>query len=238
MFDERTNLGQQVATDVRAVLQGEGVPHRHPAQRPTRRGAEPRHAGDSLRREIARRRSLSRARARSARTLRRDGRITDGPPQTARTDLMHPRMAMHMEKRPALGKGLSALIPGRAARPRARRRSKSTSIASRRTTSSRARQSTTRGCEELAQSIRANGIIQPIVVRQGRRSISDHRRRTPLARRQARRPAPRAGRRPRRRGGTGAVAARDGADREHPARGSESDRRGARAIAASPTNFS
>ena len=58
MFDERTNLGQQVATDVRAVLQGESVSHGHPAQRPPRRSAEPRHAGDSLRREIARRRSV------------------------------------------------------------------------------------------------------------------------------------------------------------------------------------
>ena len=61
MFDERTNLGQQVATDVRAVLQRESVPHRHPTQRPPRRGAEPRHAGDSLRREITGRGSVSRA---------------------------------------------------------------------------------------------------------------------------------------------------------------------------------
>ena len=76
MFDERTNLGQQVADRRAAVLQGKSVPHGHPAQRAARRSAEPRDAGDSLRREIARRRSVPRARARSARTLRRDGGVT------------------------------------------------------------------------------------------------------------------------------------------------------------------
>ena len=75
-----------------------------------------------------------------------------------------------MEKRPALGKGLSALIPDAAdaLTDAARRRSKSTSISSSRITTSRADQSTTRKLEELARSIRANGVIQPIVVPQAR----------------------------------------------------------------------
>ena len=76
MFDERTNLGQQVAADVREVLQGESVSHRDSAQRPARRSAEPRHAGDSLRREIARRRSVPRAGPRSARAIGRDRGLT------------------------------------------------------------------------------------------------------------------------------------------------------------------
>ena len=49
-----------------------------------------------------------------------------------------------IERRPALGKGLSALIPDVPEPPRSRRRSKSTSICSRRTSSSRACRWTTR----------------------------------------------------------------------------------------------
>ena len=49
MYDERTNLGQQVARDIRDVLPGAGVHHRDPAQHPARRSAEPRHAGGDLR---------------------------------------------------------------------------------------------------------------------------------------------------------------------------------------------
>ena len=69
-----------------------------------------------------------------------------------------------MEKRPALGKGLSALIPD-APEATHRRRSKSTSIVCRRTTSSRAGRWITRRSSDLAQSIASSGIIQPIVVR-------------------------------------------------------------------------
>ena len=84
MYDERTNLGQQVASDVRDVLQGEGVPHGDSAQRPARRGAEPRDAGHSLRPEVARRRSVCGARARgarpaSARVASRLNRGTESP---------------------------------------------------------------------------------------------------------------------------------------------------------------
>ena len=61
-------------------------------------------------------------------------------------------------------RGLSALIPdapaGAPSEP-----STSTSICSRRTSSSPAPRWTTIGCEDLARSIRANGVIQPIVVR-------------------------------------------------------------------------
>ena len=52
--------------------------------------------------------------------------------------------------------------------------------------------------EELAESIRANGIIQPIVVRRVGDQLSHHRRRASLARGAAGRPAEGAGRRPRR----------------------------------------
>ena len=56
---------------------------------------------------------------------------------------------------------------------------------------------------------------------QGRQRLRDHRRRAPLARLAARRPPQGPGRRPRHPRGT---AARGRADREHPARGSQSDR--------------
>ena len=76
MFDERTNLGQQVATDVRQFFKEKVF--RTVIPRNVRLGEAPSHghAGDSLRREIARRRSLPRARARSARTIRSHGCIT------------------------------------------------------------------------------------------------------------------------------------------------------------------
>ena len=132
-----------------------------------------------------------------------------------------------MDKRPALGKGLSALIPD-APEPRIVADSRSTSIACRRTPFSRAGRSTTRGLDELAQSIKSNGIIQPIVVRKvGDRFqiIAGERRwraaqkagllRVPVVVRDVR-------------AGPGAIAPRDGAHREHPARESESDRRSAR----------
>ena len=136
-----------------------------------------------------------------------------------------------MEKRPALGKGLSALIPDAPEPPR-RRRSRSTSIGSRRTTSSRARTIDDARLEELAQSIKANGVIQPIVVRRigDRFQIIAGERRWRAAQRAGLLRVP--------------VVVRDVApgqersllemalDRKHPARGSEPDRRGARLPAA------
>ena len=44
MYDERTNLGQQVARDVREFFKEKVFSTVDPAQRAARRGAEPRHA--------------------------------------------------------------------------------------------------------------------------------------------------------------------------------------------------
>ena len=93
-----------------------------------------------------------------------DARRAHAPRRRARDRAVRDRCST-MEKRPALGKGLSALIPD-APEPRARRRSRSTSIACRRTIFSRARTIDDARLEELAQSIKSNGIIQPIVVRE------------------------------------------------------------------------
>ena len=104
MYDERTNLGQQVARDIRAFFQDRVLRHRHPAQHPARRSAEPRHAGDPLRR---RSRAAPKPTSRSrAKFLARDA----APAPPARSHTM-------AEKRPALGRGLSALIPDAPAAP-------------------------------------------------------------------------------------------------------------------------
>jgi len=68
-----------------------------------------------------------------------------------------------MEKRPALGKGLSALIPD-APEPRAAALEADIDRLSPNDFQPRAHVETTR-LQELTQSIRANGVIQPIVVR-------------------------------------------------------------------------
>ena len=154
MYDERTNLGQQVARDIRSFFQervydtviprnirlGEAPSHGMPAlvYDGKSRGAE---AYVALAREF-----LARGRT---------------PVQTRKHNMA--------EKRPALGRGLSALIPDMPAAPAAaaqpNARSTSTSICCARTSSSRARECDDEKIEELARSIRANGIIQPIVVR-------------------------------------------------------------------------
>ena len=74
MYDERTNLGQQVARDVRAVLQGEDV-FDTVIPRNVRLGEAPSHGMPvvALRREVARRRGVPRARPRVPRP-RRAGR--------------------------------------------------------------------------------------------------------------------------------------------------------------------
>ena len=131
-----------------------------------------------------------------------------------------------MEKRPALGKGLSALIPD-APEPRASPLEVDIDRLSPNTFQPRAPIDDAR-LDDLARSIKSNGVIQPIVVRKvGDRFqiIAGERRwraaqkagllRVPVVVRDVA-------------AGAGAVAARDGADREHPARESESDRRGAR----------
>ena len=93
--------------------------------------------------------------------------------------------------------------------------------------------------EDLANSIRAQGVIQPVVVRPvgpaGRRrrhrALRNHRRRAPLARRPDRRPRRDSRRHPPR---AGRGRDRDGADREHPARGPEPARGGPRPRPADP----
>ena len=128
------------------------------------------------------------------------------------------------DKRPALGKGLSALIPD-AAGLRAGRRSTSTSTCSRRTASSRARRSTTPGSPSspsrsgrTASSSRSSCAARTAATRSSPASAAGAPRSWPGT-------APRPGRRPRGARGRG-QAARAGAHREHPARGPEPDRGG------------
>ncbi len=105
------------------------------------------------------------------------------------------------KQRKALGKGLSALLPGRSSgqgqrwRQRPHRPSPSTVAPSKlpidaihpnpmqpRVVFQPER------LEELAASIRANGIIQPLIVRRHRGAVSTGSRRAPVASRQASRP--------------------------------------------------
>ena len=104
-----------------------------------------------------------------------------------------------IERRPALGKGLSALIPDAPEPPRAWRRWRSTSICWRRTISSRACRWTTpaAGAGRIDQGQRHHS-ADPGAPH--RHHLSHHRRRAPLARGAACRPARGPGRRPRRRG--------------------------------------
>ena len=140
------------------VLSGARLRHGDPAQHPARRGAEPRHAGAHLRR------ASPAAPRRTSPWRVSSSRVT--PHARANTEA-----TTWLKNVPALGRGLSALIPDAPvaparAHPRTpNARSTSTSICSARTSSSRAREWTTRSIEELAKSISVNGIIQPIVVR-------------------------------------------------------------------------
>ena len=133
------------------------------------------------------------------------------------------------DKRPALGRGLSALIPER---PRPRRPSASldVDIDLLRPNKFQPRTAMDDGrLDELAASIRSNGIIQPIVVRRdGSRYeiVAGERRWRAVA---TRRPAEGPGRRPRY---SRRTPARRRADREHPARGPQPDRGSARLPAA------
>ena len=133
MYDERTNLGQQVARDIRAFFEERVYTVVIP--RNVRLGEAPSHGlpGDSLRRQVTRRRGLSRARARSARARRRPHHRRHGA-------------TPWLTKRPALGRGLSALIPDTL--PQARRSptaaSTSTPTCCGRTSFSRARRWTKR----------------------------------------------------------------------------------------------
>src|SRR5262249_54405734 len=118
-------------------------------------------AGDRVRRQISRRRGVPRARARSARTF-----SSGGLTFTARRKRSATRMAVTtMKKGPALGKGLSALIPDVPETPvRSATLEADIDRLSPNDFQPRGALDTAR-LEELAQSIRANGVIQPIVVR-------------------------------------------------------------------------
>ena len=71
MYDERTNLGAQVAANVREFFKEKVFRDRHSAERPPRGGAEPRAAGNGLRRENhAARRRTTRSRANFSRSNR------------------------------------------------------------------------------------------------------------------------------------------------------------------------
>ena len=187
MYDERTNLGQQVAKDIREFFKDRVFDTVIP--RNVRLGEAPSHGlpGDSLRREVARHRK------RTSRSPASFSRASPRRPPPARSHNM-------VDKRPALGRGLSALIPDTpaAAPPPAADRSLEidTDLLRPNKFQPRTHMDDER-IEELARSIRANGIIQPIVVAEGRAGLRDRRRRAPLARGAARRPAESAGRRSR-----------------------------------------
>src|SRR3982074_1880320 len=128
-----------------------------------------------------------------------------------------------MEKRLALGKGLSALIPDAPDIPRSAPIDADIDRLAPNDFQPRLDVNDAR-LQELAQSIKSNGVIQPIVVRRigDRLQIIGG---AALAGGEARRAVARADRDPRCRAGSGEIAPRDGPRREHSARGSESDRR-------------
>ena len=134
------------------VLQGEGLPHRDPAQRAARRGAEPRHARCGLRRPIARRRGLLRAGARSARRA-----AATNPP---------PDFGVHHGKTTRPRQGPQRAHPRRArGRAITRRRWSSTSIRSSRASSSPASTSTRHGSMVSRRRSAPTASCSPIVVR-------------------------------------------------------------------------
>ena len=187
MYDERTNLGQQVARDIREFFKERVFDTVIP--RNVRLGEAPSHGLPAILYDVKSRGvgSLPRARARAARA-----RSRAATPQ-ARSNTM-------AEKRPALGRGLSALIPDTPAPPRLPAADRALEIDTDLLRPNKFQPRThidDERIEDLARSIRANGIIQPIVVRQGRRRLRNRRRRAPLARRAARRPAQGPGRRAR-----------------------------------------
>ena len=179
MFDERTNLGQQVATDVRGFFKEKVF--RTVIPRNVRLGEAPSHGLPVILYDVKSRGAeayLALAREvmeRGARNRRRE---------------------RPMEKRPALGKGLSALIPD-APEPR----TSTLEVDVDRIVPNRFQP---RGTDGRRAARRSGALDQserrdPADRRPPRwRSLSHHRRRAPLARRPESRLAARAGRRPRR----------------------------------------
>ena len=150
-----------------------------------------------------------------------------------------------MEKRPALGKGLSALIPDAAdaftATPRA---SLDVDIDQLEPNHYQPRGPIDAAkLDDLARSIRANGVIQPIVVRKLQTALGGRERYQIIAGERRWRAAQHAQLAkvpivikdvP---ASKDEAPARDGADRKHPARRSQSDGSRRRRISGSPTNF-
>ena len=64
MYDDRTNLSQQVTENLQAFLRREAADHHHSAQHPPGRSSQPRQAGPTLRPEVEGRGSLYGARTR------------------------------------------------------------------------------------------------------------------------------------------------------------------------------
>ena len=66
MYDDRTNLSQQVTENLQGVLRGEAADHDHSAEHPAGGGAQPRQAGAALRPAVQGRGGVHRAGGRAA----------------------------------------------------------------------------------------------------------------------------------------------------------------------------
>ena len=153
MYDDRTNLGQLVARDVSEFFKEKVFNTIIP--RNVRLGEAPSHGLPAI---------LYDAKSRGAAAYTALAQEMLGATSRLNVADAGTRSPPMIDKRPALGKGLSALIPDVPDAPRTGPL-ESTSICLRRTSSSRVCQMDDARLEELAQSIRANGIIQPILVR-------------------------------------------------------------------------
>ena len=192
------------------ALRRKALSHRDSAQHPARRGAEPRHSGAASRRSS---KGAQAYLALAGEMLRRDERPRPMRPSRC------------MAKLKGLGRGLDALLSGSDEARAANRCSPFLSSASRPASTSRARAWTRHSLAELAESIKAQGVMQPILVRPvdgGRFEIIAGERRWRAAQRAGLKQCPGAGAQ---RAGSGGAGA--GADRKHPARRPESARGGA-----------
>ena len=173
MFDERTNLGQQVANDVRQFFKEKVF--RTVIPRNVRLGEAPSHGMPVILYDVKSRGAeaylaLAREVLERSRRPRRDAtQLARASQSTVFLCVLSVLCVVDRSWRLYGETTRPRQRPERADSRRARathcRRSKSTSTACRRTTCSRAGRWTTRRSSELAQSITSNGIIQPIVVR-------------------------------------------------------------------------
>ena len=203
MFDERTNLGQQVARDVREFFKEKVF--RTVIPRNVRLGEAPSHGMPVILYDVKSRGAEAYlALAREVLAAIRRARPHDANDRRRHADDSATRAIQRRGERPwknaRLGKGLSALIPDAPdAAAHVADRGRHRSPRAERLPAARARRRrAARGAGAVDQGERRHPADRRP---QGRRSVSDHRRRAPLARRAARRPAARPGRRPRRRAG-------------------------------------